>query len=465
VCAIHGNFLYLQNAAIHHTHPPRLQAMARLVEHGHYQVPMLTVDASEFRKAYPSAMADIFHSGKVHLYIRQFNTLNAGHVLGDDVWPLWQGLYNFELEQDWDNQVIIEDAGGLVFEAPPVHFGAGKEAMGGGGGAEDVTAEAGRSGGTLAYTSIFGTVSKNHVRGRRSYRKEAVCFRTLITGWGYYGYGSGTSEFLKERTPIWGRSGVMRRWRKFALGNYNLPHALPTPSQHGGFEMIIVVKHRSANHPSFISNPTQVAAAVTAVYPAARVKVVCWADILPFEQQLRILASTHVMLSLPGSDIMNAIFLLDGALLLIPCRKVHPAMNSRLARDNVFEPQCEEGVLWLSHLPFLHSVEYCSHSEDAVQSYDTTTRRTATGLGEVVVEAEERVGGTGIGVMDDDGAESPRLRKEGGGARAEVPERVQGGHRGHTYCLDPSPVIAYIASWLISVVDDDLCASTIALPE
>ena len=63
---------------------------------------------------------------------------------------------------------------------------------------------------------------------------------------------------MKERTPIWGRSGVMRRWRRFALGNYNLPQALPAPSRHGGFEMIIVVKDRSAKHPSFISNPTQV---------------------------------------------------------------------------------------------------------------------------------------------------------------------------------------------------------------
>ena len=148
------------------------------------------------------------------------------------------------------------------------------------------------------------------------------------------------------------------------------------------------------------------------------------------------------MLSLPGSDIMNAIFLLDGALLLIPCRKVHPDMNSKLARDNAFEPRCEEGLLWLSHLPFLNTVEYCSHAEDAVESYDATPRRAeaARGPGEAPVEADRE-----------------------GGTRAGVPEGDKRGQSGHTYRLDPSQALAYIDSWLISVVDEDL--STLAFVE
>jgi len=358
----------------------------------------------------------------------QFHTQNAGHVLGDDAWPLFQGLYNFEL-LDWDNQVIIEDFGGQFFETEAT------EAVGHGGGG----AEAGAGGGAAAFGSIFGAVSKNHVRGRSWYRNQLVCFRSLITGWGYYGYGSGNSKFLKDRTPIWGRSGVMRRWRTFAFDNFNLPQALPPPSQRMGFEMIIVVKHRSARHPSFISNPKQVADAVTTVYPSARVQVVCWRDIPSFAQQLHVLASTHVMLSLPGSDIMNAIFLHNGALLLVPCRKVHPAMNSRLAGDNAFEPRCEEVTLWLSHLPYLHTVEYCDHAEDAVLSRDVTARSGAAAT--AAAEVGERLGDSGTGTGVDGGASAGRGAEAGAG--------------GYTYRLDPSQTITYIASW-ITALDRDL---------
>jgi len=42
----------------------------------------------------------------------------------------------------------------------------------------------------------------------------------------------------------------------------------------------------------------------------------------------------------------HAVFLLDGALLIAPCRKAHPRMNSALSKSNAFQPRSEEVALW-----------------------------------------------------------------------------------------------------------------------
>ena len=45
------------------------------------------------------------------------------------------------------------------------------------------------------------TVSKNEVRFKSSYvHYDQVCFKNFITGWGLYGYGSGSSLHLRGRT-------------------------------------------------------------------------------------------------------------------------------------------------------------------------------------------------------------------------------------------------------------------------
>jgi len=60
---------------------PRLHASARLFENeATMPVPFLELDLATFRDA--TEGGGVIRENKLHMYIYQYNTLNAGHVLG-----------------------------------------------------------------------------------------------------------------------------------------------------------------------------------------------------------------------------------------------------------------------------------------------------------------------------------------------------------------------------------------------
>ena len=57
------------------------------------------------------------------------------------------------------------------------------------------------------------------------------------------------------------------------------------------------------------------------------------------------------MLTLPGSDLMNALFLPSGSTVLVPCRKVNVIENSNEIR------------IWFRQFPFLRAIEICGDND------------------------------------------------------------------------------------------------------
>ena len=53
----------------------------------------------------------------VHVYIRRIFPRNAGHVLGDDAWAIFQAMLMFDILDYSDIQVIVDDDDGPALGA------------------------------------------------------------------------------------------------------------------------------------------------------------------------------------------------------------------------------------------------------------------------------------------------------------------------------------------------------------
>ena len=104
---------------------------------------------------------------------------------------------------------------------------------------------------------------------------------------------------------------------------------------------------KSGLHMSNIGNRGELMAVVKDCLPGLSVEEVSWADFYPVEQ-IHILKQTKVLISLPGSDVMNAVFLPDGSWLIVFCRIV----DGNVEYSN-------EIALWFRYMRHLHVVEVC----------------------------------------------------------------------------------------------------------
>mmetsp|Transcript_86024 Transcript_86024/g.125861 ORF Transcript_86024/g.125861 Transcript_86024/m.125861 type:complete len:212 (+) Transcript_86024:117-752(+) len=82
VCILNSTFVYLvDDTEEPYMKMPRLHASARLFENeATMPVPFLELDLATFRDA--TEGGGVIRENKLHMYIYQYNTLNAGHVLG-----------------------------------------------------------------------------------------------------------------------------------------------------------------------------------------------------------------------------------------------------------------------------------------------------------------------------------------------------------------------------------------------
>ena len=62
-------------------------------------------------------------------------------------------------------------------------------------------------------------------------------------------------------------------------------------------------------------------------YPNLDVQVVSWHG-MSLQNQIKTVANSNIFISLPGSDLMNALFLRPHSTILTPCRKVQVVETS-----------------------------------------------------------------------------------------------------------------------------------------
>ena len=209
--------------------------------------------------------------------------------------------------------------------------------------------------------------------------------------------GSGKNiEFHLREPAVWGKGSMQREfrahaWRHLLPGSlhpstpwaYGWKHPVDTNTPghtfgHTRLMLSMISKSVSSASNKFDLKQTQDFAAslerlvLETLGEALTVRHVTWAG-MTVKDQVTVLADTDVLLGLPGSDAINAIFLPDDSLVILPCR-LAPGWQSRRKQaaqqgnhnssqfgEVVWESESSEATLWLRHFTSIHVVEWCQH--------------------------------------------------------------------------------------------------------
>jgi hypothetical protein len=220
--------------------------------------------------------------------IFMYTASNAGHVLGDEVWPAWRMLATWGLEYDASNLNVVTD-----ILTPSLNQYAA------------LTRRAVIDGKTL-----------------RAKYGDVVCFDLLLVGPSYLGYALGL-EHHKSPDPLraWPVTQdptfakTFLKFRTHALDLLNIPATWSEVSP-----LILVLEKGSIHaHSHIISNIPEILSRVQNSFPTAKVLGVNWQG-MPMKSQVEMMSAANVVLSLPGSDIMNSVWLNVNSVLIIVCR-------------------------------------------------------------------------------------------------------------------------------------------------
>ena len=222
--------------------------------------------------------------------VGQYEHGNHGHVLGDEVWAAWQALvlWGFELE------------------ATSLHI---------------VTND--RSPSLQQYEALIADAQQVHTLNELRHRHPSglVCVGRLLVGMARLGYSQGMTcpaghRGIECRAPYLPEfKSTFRAFRIHALQNLGVS---PKRQPKAPFDVLIVEKnfavHRIANVPDLV-------AGLKTRLPDAHVATVRWTD-TTMREQVFLVSQADALVSLPGSDLMAAVWLRPDAEILQPCRFV-----------------------------------------------------------------------------------------------------------------------------------------------
>lgn len=169
------------------------------------------------------------------------------------------------------------------------------------------------------------------------------------------------------------RVGIMSRDTGFRRGSYQLrlftQHALArmgissspplllssrppstTDANSPPFHVLFVDKDlRVAQHKDRWVNLDAVLSLVKSTFPHFKTTRVGWYG-MTLRDQVALVRTVDVMITLPGSDAMNAMFLRDGTTLIMPCRSLKGTVEAS-----------HEYELMLRYTPWVKTVEFCGN--------------------------------------------------------------------------------------------------------
>ena len=135
--------------------------------------------------------------------------------------------------------------------------------------------------------------------------------------------------------------------RAFRAHYYKYANVSSTPRR---LDTIVVMEKRQGKHMSNIGNRYEMIDYLKKQFPSFHVKLVTWSD-YTIEEQVRLMSRTQAMISLPGSDVMNAIFLPDDGALIMYCRVLGvDGQSGKPAHDN------NEWKYWFRHLSYMNAL-------------------------------------------------------------------------------------------------------------
>ena len=227
-------------------------------------------------------------------------------------------------------------------------------------------------------THPYDTLSERVAVRLRSDLPVGVCLRSLVVGWSNLGYMKGQlnrpvpSNWVESHSqPHSGRTDLMRYrdhvWKRYGLSG--------RARAHSDLHVLIMEKNTSgAANPSRINNVAQITSALEAPARAralglsgeVRVTRASWKG-MPMRQQVELVAQADLVISLPGSDLINCVYLPSPAAIVVPWRRC--CSSDKFSTG--FQPSLEV-KLWFDLVPQWYVYQY-NPTLDAWHRANTTT--------------------------------------------------------------------------------------------
>lgn len=210
--------------------------------------------------------------------LRRYYSGNVGHTLGDDVFAIFRGVHSWGFDVVESNLKVFLD-----------HLDA---------------------------TEVFKVITRNEVVLRP---KINLCYETFYAGWqglGFVALSAAEMETYDGRNqkPEFSKrlGGALQSFRNTAWRVLDIESSSPC--------ITLVVKDlKHSEHPYYIDNMEDIFEAVSKAWSGC-VQQVSWFG-MPIKEQVTTMANSVAVLTLPGSDCMNAVFLPDNSRVVVPDRR------------------------------------------------------------------------------------------------------------------------------------------------
>ena len=175
--------------------------------------------------------------------------------------------------------------------------------------------------------------------------QQGMCFRKLLVGTAGENYSSSTHGIVKENF-----SRDMRAMRSLYYNAYGV-------REKQKMDVILILLKRSGAHILNIYNIHEIVDMLKAKFPAYEVIVSTWED-YNMKEQLKLMARTKLLISLPGAALMNAAFLQDDSAVVSFCR-------------GASRKRGVEYKYWFDNLDYGTFLQFCNKDEMKMIGLDT----------------------------------------------------------------------------------------------
>lgn len=227
----------------------------------------------------------------------RFVSRNCGHDLGDEAWPLHRLMRLFD-----EPNPILDD---MYFVSKQPRY----------------------------CDQVLDPIAKRRIvseSGLQCYARFYVGTRGMS-----YMADHGTWPHRKD-TLVADMRAFRSRYHNFA----NVPSEQNT-------DTIVIMEKTEGTHMCNIGNRHEIANYLRQAYPDYQVKLVSWPN-YTIKEQINLMSRTKLMISLPGSDVMNAVFLPDDGALLMFCRREGYTKDGKHRLD-----KSRETDSWFQYLPYM----------------------------------------------------------------------------------------------------------------
>jgi len=221
----------------------------------------------------------------IWVIISKYVSTNAGHVLGDEVFAIWQALSVFNL-QNKDINIITNNY--------DIHI------------------------------QQYKCLTKNKLFSFEEFKNKYFKFENLIVGMSRNGYALGftnlknDSRLLKNRASyLPDFTNTVNKFREhtfkiFDINNTNINNKIKTI-------LILDKDEKVADHKCKLYEINNIINFLKEKYNNYNIKKICWNG-MSIKDQVNEIAFADIIISLPGSDLMNCIFLNPKSYIICPNR-------------------------------------------------------------------------------------------------------------------------------------------------